>query len=1695
MANILAKLNNILLSKIAISGAIEAKGISVNSAPLSSYADLISQINTSIYESDIDLSATTALPSAVLSPYVFYKADGNQVTGSIQSKASQIYTPGLENQTITAGQYLSGDQIILGDANLIPSNIISGVTIFGIIGSAKEDNLIEVNQPVPTITRDGLTITASYTPNAGKVVDTTLKFNELTLNTIDNYEYTPSTQNQTIETANKFLTDNITILGDPNLAPSSILSGVTIFGVSGNVTAGVDTSDANATTSDLLLNKTAYVNGTKITGTITSKSAQTYTPGTEDQTITAGQYLNEAQTIKGDANLVPSSIVSGVTIFGVEGTYAEKATEFYKCGTLETTGSNDEITVTGLTIQHHPEADFSEDLSVYNGTYQLYSEPDEYHKSYKKVNENRYLVLTHLMQPTSESINEYPDDESKWTFDHWYKWGFQSISNIPEDTISTDFILALGRDNNSLPIGTNTWQSEVMYWIENQQVTISQAQHQSGWAGYKLTMTSGGISYANELTTNLTGNAEIGGIYNADATQRIYEDTLIPTNIKAGTTILGVSGTMQEKSQTVIQPIPVISINNETGIITASYTPVAGDVSDITIKSATESLQTQAAQTINPTTSNQTILAGKFLIGDQTILGDANLVPSSIVSGVTIFGVSGIATTESSTEDIVLGVIDENNKFQTLSFDGTAASISGSPEIISQYKSWNSPITAEINVNIIDTSDANATLNNLLYGKTAYVKGQKITGTILTVTPSISNNVVTIQKGYIESNQQITVGTAKSAQTYTPGTSNQTIAANSYLLEAQTILGDANLVPSSILSGVTIFGVSGTVVAGVDTSDANAVTSSILSGYSAYVNGLKINGSYVPEASSDSVKFYRCSAIAEGNNSNVTFLSYIMSGSDNSDINGIYTETGEYSNGGICPIYSHTAANGNTYTIEFDDGDGVWVLKHEGDWLYTIPFLQINEEWKWYSLDAEENDENLIIEKNNNGILSIAIEISDANDSQFNGTYVSNGDYSEEGFPIFTYNGNELSHNGDYWRIGEDNYYSGSSDLWGEDCTWYRYDWNTEEDTTDGCPTSNRITYSISNASSNIAASWSGNEIIVDNNGNIVLDSLATSGLELNGFTPTIGMVYAVSGQSIIGIADTLAPSSILSGVTIFGVSGTVVAGVDTSDANAIEGDLLQGKSAYVNGSKITGTITSKSAQTYTPGTTDQTITAGQYLNGVQTIKGDANLVPSSIINGVTIFGVTGTNQGSGNGSETYYKCASITENQQGNKINVSGLDPDDANGIYELQNSNASGQDRVWANGNNYQIRFTENGWSIIEYIEENNWSYLTYDIDSNISYESPLDVQSWDWADGTISLSEVEDNSSINSNLTWSGYQLNITSGGITYSNELTTELTGDVEIGGIYNEDATKRIYEDTLIPANIKAGTTILGVSGTMQGAIEFYKCTNVQTANGGQQLFSLQVTCSDNPDIEGNYVPVAESFSDENLWPIYSREANGHTYTISFNRDEEYTLMWVLKVDGDILYCCGTELFGEVDWDDPGNESSITIVTTKTAGVFPYECVVSGADISDINGTYTFDGEYFDEDCNPVFTKIINGTTYCISYSIGIDNWVITTEENVGSDEQAIYMNGELFALWHKYDENLDDFVTTGCPTVTRSVVESSGSSVATWSGQRVILSGGIYTFEENITSGLIYSHVTPIINGIYSENALIKIESLYTGNN
>ena len=80
----------------------------------------------------------------------------------------------------------------------------------------------------------------------------------------------------------------------------------------------------------------------------------------------------------------------------------------------------------------------------------------------------------------------------------------------------------------------------------------------------------------------------------------------------------------------------------------------------------------------------------------------------------------------------------------------------------------------------------------------------------------------------------------------------------------------------------------------------------------------------------------------------------------------------------------------------------------------------------------------------------------------------------------------------------------------------------------------------------------------------------------------------------------------------------------------------------------LTASVTTKAAATITPGTTDQTIAAGTYLTGAQTIAGDADLVGSNIISTANIFGTQGTVV-----IQKYYTGASAPSSSLGNNGDI----------------------------------------------------------------------------------------------------------------------------------------------------------------------------------------------------------------------------------------------------------------------------------------------------------------------------------------------------------------------------------------------------------------------------------------------------------
>lgn len=124
--------------------------------------------------------------------------------------------------------------------------------------------------------------------------------------------------------------DTLIDLSSDDVARANVANGKYFHLPSGERTTGTntfdaDTSDATATTDDILLNKTAYKNGSKLIGTMSNQGEKHLTITARDTAVTipAGYHDGSGDAGLGSADkaaLIAGNIRSGVTILGIEGT-------------------------------------------------------------------------------------------------------------------------------------------------------------------------------------------------------------------------------------------------------------------------------------------------------------------------------------------------------------------------------------------------------------------------------------------------------------------------------------------------------------------------------------------------------------------------------------------------------------------------------------------------------------------------------------------------------------------------------------------------------------------------------------------------------------------------------------------------------------------------------------------------------------------------------------------------------------------------------------------------------------------------------------------------------------------------------------------------------------------------------------------------------------------------------------------------------------------------------------------------------------------------------------------------------------------------------------------------------------------------------------------------------------------------------
>ncbi len=195
---------NFILQGEGASGNATASDLLLNKTATTDAGEITGTMpNNGAVNQSLPINGTYNIPAG-------YHNGSGKVTQSITSKSAATYNPGTSDQTIAAGQYLSGAQTIAA---------ITGSAAAGDVLSGKTFN-----------SAAGIGLTGNMANQGAKVI-------------------TPGTTNQVI--AAGYHNGSGYVVGDPDLIPANILSAANIFGVQGAVQVGKKFASGEATSGNV----------------------------------------------------------------------------------------------------------------------------------------------------------------------------------------------------------------------------------------------------------------------------------------------------------------------------------------------------------------------------------------------------------------------------------------------------------------------------------------------------------------------------------------------------------------------------------------------------------------------------------------------------------------------------------------------------------------------------------------------------------------------------------------------------------------------------------------------------------------------------------------------------------------------------------------------------------------------------------------------------------------------------------------------------------------------------------------------------------------------------------------------------------------------------------------------------------------------------------------------------------------------------------------------------------------------------------------------------------------------------------------------------------------------------------------------------------------------------------------------------
>ena len=496
-----------------------------------------------------------------------------------------------------------------------------------------------VTQNAPTVNSSGL-VTATTSTSAGFVsTNASADSNTLQLPTKGAETYPFTTMASATIPAGKYLTGDQTILQayTSGIEAGNIKYGETvkvgdtanngrIHNVAGTFTrANTVSSGYVAATSDkILAGYAAWVDGSEVLGTATGGASQTKSASPTE----------EEQIIEPDDGY----LLSSVTVGAISPTYVGSGIERKTSANLNVSGN----TVTAPAGYYASDASASVALgTVKSGSASITSLTKTYNSTSGKFD---ITGSANVSAPSVTTAGYVSSSEGTKSANNGGATVSATIDKIVGSTaITGTLVVTPSISKQSTPSGvTNAADGNATTTAPSSGVYIA----------VKATGGTNTITATPSVTTAGYGDATNHGIAGKTASVGANDSSMTYVKVKSGSA---------STPATTITSSPSISVDND-GLITASnsksqsVTPsvtagwvASGTAGTITVSgSNTSQLATQAAQTITPGTTDQTIASGKYLTGTQTIKGDADLTAANIKKGVEIFGITGTFTTTPS---------------------------------------------------------------------------------------------------------------------------------------------------------------------------------------------------------------------------------------------------------------------------------------------------------------------------------------------------------------------------------------------------------------------------------------------------------------------------------------------------------------------------------------------------------------------------------------------------------------------------------------------------------------------------------------------------------------------------------------------------------------------------------------------------------------------------------------------------------------------------------------------------------------------------------------------------------------------------------------------------------------------------------------------------------------------------------------